>query len=111
MHRSKTEIYLHLVWATYRRLPLILPEIEAPVHGLIAGEARRVGCDVLAVGGMPDHVHLALRLPPALAVAKLMQQMKVFRPLACGRSWAAIKPSAGRITTLHSASAAHTAIG
>ena len=28
MQRSKTEIYLHYVWATHRRLPLITPLLE-----------------------------------------------------------------------------------
>jgi REP element-mobilizing transposase RayT len=76
MQRSLTKIYLHLVWATYRRLPLVSAEIEPLVHRFVAGEARRQRCVVLAIGGMPDHIHLAVRMPATLAVARLMQQVK-----------------------------------
>jgi len=76
VRRSKAEIYLHCVWATYRRLPLIRPEIEAAVHGQVAGESARCGCEVLAIGGMPDHLHLALRIPVTISVAELMKQVK-----------------------------------
>jgi REP element-mobilizing transposase RayT len=35
-----------------------------------------MGCDVLAVGGVADHVHLAVRVPATLDIPKLMQQVK-----------------------------------
>ncbi len=69
-------MYLHFVWATKRRLPLIVPEVERRLYGCISAEARRLGCEVLAVGGMPDHVHLAVAMPTVLSPAKLMQQVK-----------------------------------
>ena len=31
MRQSKAEIYLHFVWATYERLPLLTPDIEREV--------------------------------------------------------------------------------
>ena len=74
--KSNVEVYLHFVWATKRRLPLIVPELERRLHGCISGEAKRLDCEVLAVGGMPDHVHLAVAMPTVLSPAKLMQQVK-----------------------------------
>ncbi len=74
--KNHVEVYLHFVWATKLRLPLIAPEIERRLHGCISAEARRLGCEVLAVGGMPDHVHLAVPMPTVLSPAKLMQQVK-----------------------------------
>lgn len=76
MAHSETEIYLHFVWATFGRLPLISADREQAVYACIEQEARRLGCDVLAVGGMPDHVHLAVKFPTTLAAGKLMQQVK-----------------------------------
>jgi REP element-mobilizing transposase RayT len=34
------------------------------------------GCAVLAIIGMPDHVHLVLQTPTILAPARLMQRVK-----------------------------------
>jgi REP element-mobilizing transposase RayT len=84
--KSYIEVYLHLVWATKRRLPLIAPEIERRLHGCISAEARRLRCEVLAVGGMPDHVHLAVSMPTVLSPAKLMQQVKGVALAFCQRT-------------------------
>lgn len=39
-------------------------------------EARRLRCAVLALGGMPDHVHLAVKAPTTLSPAQAMKQIK-----------------------------------
>jgi REP element-mobilizing transposase RayT len=69
-------MFFHVVWATHRRQPLLTPERERAVHRCIESEARKLCCDVLAIGGMPDHVHLAVSTPTTLAVAQLMKQVK-----------------------------------
>jgi putative transposase len=74
--QSKTRVYLHLVWATYERLPLLTPEIERAVYRCIESEATRLKCKVLAIGGMPDHVHLAVQLPATIEYSRLMNQIK-----------------------------------
>ncbi len=76
MRRSKAEVYLHLVWATHNRHPWLTPELALPVYGCIETVARRLDCTVLALGGMPDHVHLVVMLPPKRAIYLLAQQVK-----------------------------------
>jgi len=39
-------------------------------------EAQRLRCVVLALGGMPDHVHLVVKAPTALSPAMAMKQIK-----------------------------------
>ena len=75
--RSKAEIYIHVVWATTRRSPFLAPaEIERRVHRCIHRAAERLGCTVLAINGMPDHVHLLVQIPAKLSVADLAQGVK-----------------------------------
>ena len=76
MQRSKAEIYLHFVWATARRKHLLVPSVERPIHRCIIEEAEKSGCDVLAIGGMPDHIHLIVKAPTTISPAKLAQQIK-----------------------------------
>ena len=76
MRRSKAEVYLHLVWATHNRHPWLTPDLVLPVYGCIEAVARRLGCTVLAIGGMPDHVHLVIMLPPKRAIYLVPQQAK-----------------------------------
>ena len=76
MRKNKLDLYLHLIWATWDRQPLISPEIERPLHRIIESEALSLGCKVLALNGVPDHIHLAIKLPTTLPIADLMKQVK-----------------------------------
>ena len=57
-------------------MPLVTPEIEAEVYRVIETEAKRLGCDVLAIGGMPDHIHLVVTLPATVTFGQLAKQVK-----------------------------------
>jgi REP element-mobilizing transposase RayT len=76
MPQSRVEIYLHLVWATYRRQPLITASIERALHRCIAAEAAAQECTVLALNGVEDHVHLFVKLPARFDVSRLMHRVK-----------------------------------
>ena len=76
MRRSKSEIYLHLVWATRERQPLITPTIQERLYPFLEMQAKHLECHVLAMGGMPDHIHLVVRTPTAVCVAQLMKLAK-----------------------------------
>ncbi|MBC7228363.1 MAG: IS200/IS605 family transposase [Thermoflexales bacterium] len=76
MRRDALALYIHLVWATWDRLPLLTPEIERPVHRVIASEAQKMGCVLLALNSVPDHLHILVRVPSTLTVAKLVKQLK-----------------------------------
>ncbi len=76
MHRPMCKLYVHFVWATWDRLPLIDAQIEAPVYGAIAAKCRELRCTPLAIGGVADHVHVLVQLAPVVPVSRLVQEMK-----------------------------------
>lgn len=76
MPKSHVAIFIHFVWATWDRLPLLTPELAPRVHRMIADKARESGVEVLAIGGVEDHMHLLVRLPATANVAALMKQIK-----------------------------------
>ncbi len=76
MSRSLTEINLHFVWATKKREPVLTAQWEPMVCRCIRGECQRLGCTVLALGGLEDHVHLLAVTPGHISASKLMQQVK-----------------------------------
>ncbi len=76
MRRNKLALYLHIVWATWDRLPFIKSEIERRLLRNIESEARNMGCTVLAINCTEDHVHVLLALPTTIAIADLVKQMK-----------------------------------
>lgn len=64
------EHYLHFVWRTKNSAPFITPAREDTIYNLLVLRARKSpGITVHAIGGMPDHVHLAVSLPPTIEPA------------------------------------------
>ena len=73
---SYWRIFYHLVWATKQREPLLDDRCEAMVHGTILNKAKELGITIHAIGGVEDHVHLVSTIPPKLAVAEGVRQLK-----------------------------------
>jgi putative transposase len=76
MRSPHLELYVHLVWATWDRLPLITPDLEPRLHAALYQQSRALSCDPLAIGGIADHVHLLLRLPSTASVAAVVKALK-----------------------------------
>lgn len=75
MH-SLTSCLFHCVFSTKERQPLLSADVRERLWPYLGGIARENGMKALAVGGVADHVHLLLSLPPTLSVAKAMQLLK-----------------------------------
>ncbi len=76
MRRNKLALYVHFVWATWDRLPLITPEIERRLLRNIESEAQGQGCVVLALNSIEDHVHMLASIPTTFTIANLAKQIK-----------------------------------
>ncbi len=76
MRAPFTQLYLHCVWATWDRLPLITPLIERAVYAAVLDKCLELKCEGLAIGGMPDHVHLLVRFHTTIAIADLLKEIK-----------------------------------
>ena len=76
MRSPYTQLFLHCVWATWDRLPLITVDVERQVYASIVSKSHELKCDVYAIGGIEDHIHLLLRLPSNIAVATLVGEVK-----------------------------------
>ncbi len=76
MRHPWTQLYVHLVWSTWKRAPLITPELQPRVYAVIHHQASELGADVIAIGGVEDHVHVVLRFPATIALSSLVQRLK-----------------------------------
>lgn len=71
-----TELYIHCLWATWDRLPLLIPEIQPGVYAANRAKCENLGCRMIALGGIDDHVHLLARCTPTINPAKLIGEVK-----------------------------------
>ena len=76
MGQSLVKNYLHIVFSTKYRQPLIHPPVEAALHSYLGGICNRLECQVLKVGGYTDHIHILCMLSKKIALMKLMEELK-----------------------------------
>ncbi|HND91291.1 MAG TPA: IS200/IS605 family transposase [Anaerolineales bacterium] len=70
------KLYYHFIWGTKQRLPLIDSALELVLYRAIAAKAQNLDGFVHALGGIEDHVHLAVSIPPKIALAKFIGDVK-----------------------------------
>jgi REP element-mobilizing transposase RayT len=73
---SKTEMFVHLVWSTHHRKPVIPLAFEERIHRAIDAKCAGLRSPRIAVGGTDDHIHLLARLHPMVRVAQLAGEVK-----------------------------------
>jgi putative transposase len=76
MSNTYTQLYVHLVWATWDRLPLLHGRVKDAAYACIRAECKKLGVKVIALGGIADHVHLFVELPTTVCIADLAKQVK-----------------------------------
>ncbi len=76
MPSSCTRVFVHLVWATWRREPLIGPDVEDRIRACISSACAKLRCEALVVGGVADHVHVLVRMHSTVSVAALAKELK-----------------------------------
>ena len=69
------QLFYHVVWATRRREPAIGAGLEPGLYAYLGDKALELGVTLHAVGGVEDHAHVVLSIPPRLAVAACVGQL------------------------------------
>ncbi len=76
MGQSLVKNYLHIVFSTKDRKPLIFKPIEAELHAYLGGICNKLECQVLKIGGYYDHIHILCLLSKKIAIMKLLEELK-----------------------------------
>ena len=76
MPHSFNKIWIHAIWATKERIPLINSTFEQQVYHYISEQLSEQGCPVRIINGMPDHVHCLFLLSPQKSIAEVIKQIK-----------------------------------
>ncbi len=76
MGQSLVQNYVHIIFSTKYREPLILESIEKELFAYIGGICNNLECTVLNVGGYRDHIHILCMLSKKIALMKLLEVVK-----------------------------------
>ncbi len=77
MGQSLVKNYIHIIFSTKNRQPLIKPLYEQELHAYLGGICNELSCPVLAVGGYIDHVHILCMLSKNIALVELIKKIKI----------------------------------
>ena len=76
MAHSYVKIWVHAVFGTKNRENIITPTIKKQVNQIIINDLKGLDCSLLAINGMPDHVHILFLLNKNKNIAEVMKQVK-----------------------------------
>lgn len=71
-----SQIYIQIVFAVKNRDALIHSSWETELYKYISGIVQNKGQKMLAINGMPDHLHLFIGLKPSCCISDLVREIK-----------------------------------
>ncbi|MFA7380052.1 MAG: IS200/IS605 family transposase [Bacteroidia bacterium] len=76
MGQSLVNNYVHIIFSTKHREPLITKEIETELHAYMGGICSRLECKPIKIGGYDDHIHVLCNLSKKIPMMKLLEEVK-----------------------------------
>ena len=76
MANTFTQIYIHIIFAVKGRQNLISDTRKEELYMFISGIIRNNDQKILAINGMPDHVHILIGLKPTKPLSDLVREIK-----------------------------------
>lgn len=76
MASTYTNLLYHIVFSTKERRRFITPALRDDLYSYIGGIIRGGKGIQLEIGGMPDHLHLLVKLPPTLSISDALRLIK-----------------------------------
>jgi REP element-mobilizing transposase RayT len=77
MPQSISYVLVHLVFSTKDRRPLLNDAIRGEVHAYLASVLNGSDNVCVRVGGVADHVHIAMFVARTESISKVMERLKV----------------------------------
>jgi len=68
--------FVHCIFSTEDRRDTIPPELQERLWSYLGGITKKLGCDLIAVGGTANHVHILVRLPAMARLAETIHKLK-----------------------------------
>jgi putative transposase len=76
MANTYTQIHIHAVFSVQERDSKILDNWKDELYKYITGIIQNNKHKLLAINGMPDHIHILFGLRPSQSLSDLMQDIK-----------------------------------
>ena len=92
MPQSYSSLWVHLIWSTKNREPILLPLLKQEVYKVIKDVSTEHEIYLDCINGVEDHVHLLVRLRTDQCIADIVKTIK-------GNSWDYFKDNPEKYVT------------
>jgi len=77
MPQSLSAVYIHLVFSTKDRRPLLRDKAtRGALHSYLGGVSKQLDCPPILAGGVEDHIHLFARFGRTITQAEWVKELK-----------------------------------
>lgn len=76
MANTYTQIFIQIVFAVKNRNALIKSSWETELYKYITGIVQNKKHKLIAINGMPDHIHIFIGMKPDMALSDLVREIK-----------------------------------
>jgi putative transposase len=76
MAQSLAQLFVHTVFSTKERLPMIPMELRPELYAYTASVFNAIGCNAIEVGATEDHIHILHCLSRTYAIADVVEEIK-----------------------------------
>jgi putative transposase len=113
MPQSLARLYVHLIFSTKHREPLLTDAVRDSLHAYMAKVLQNFGCFPTLVNSVEDHVHILFELARTVSVSQTVEEVKTasskwiktqgeeFAKFAWQSGYGAFSVSASNIASVH----------
>lgn len=76
MADTYSQIYIQIVFSVQNRKALIHESFETELYKYITGIVQNKGQKLIAINGMPDHIHIFIGMKPNCCLSDLVREIK-----------------------------------
>ena len=73
---SHSQLLYHVIWTTRDRKPVLYKSYRQKLLAFIVSQFSMHKCEVLAINGVDDHLHLLLYIHHSIPVGKIIEHVK-----------------------------------
>lgn len=77
MNQTYFQIYIHLVLSVKDQKSFIHPKWEDKIYQFLTETLKNLNQQVIAINGMPDHIHIFISLKPNIRISTLARSIKI----------------------------------
>ena len=72
-----TQLNYHITFRPHCSVPAITEVHERDLYAFVNGFCNHHNCKLIRINSMPDHIHILVSLPPTMAVASFVHDLKL----------------------------------